>query len=55
MRSVEANREGGEVEEGRCSLEGFLEEGRLRRSVEDLDGRRVMAGILGSTYVTNNY
>lgn len=45
------------MEEGRCSLEGLLEEGGLKIRVgEDLDGRRVMVGILGSNnYVTNYY
>lgn len=53
---ISGSKQGGRRGGGRQMLvEGFLEEGRLRRSVEDLDGRRVMAGILGSTYVTNNY
>lgn len=36
---MKANREEGEVEEGRCCLEGFLEEVRLKRKV-----RRIWMG-----------
>lgn len=57
MKSNGANRGEGQVEDGRYSLEGLLEEGGLKIRVgEDLDGRRVMVGILGSNnYVTNYY
>lgn len=45
---MKANQEEGEDEEGRCSLEGFLEEVRLEKKTgEDLDGRIVMGSHSG--------
>lgn len=45
---MKASREQGETEEGRGSLEGFLEDVRLEKKCgEDLDGRIVMRGHSG--------
>lgn len=54
---MKSNREEGEVEEGICNLEGFLEEVRLeKKSEEDMGSRRVLGDILGiimSQKITN--
>lgn len=54
---MKSSREEGEVDEGRCNLEGLLEEVRLeKKSEEDMDRRRVLGDILGvimSQIITN--